>query len=175
MDEQVKQLAETLRKNGLAASEYEAIEKAKSILNVKVQKSDTSQQDDLQQNPEQGITNEKSMPNLGIDIKNESTPLNELMKEVNVSPEEVEAQEQEKLDNMQGKIDDIKEDIKEAKENPEKVEQIKEEIANVKDEVDKIAEVTTKENPQESENQLQEDRFKEEKKIDLTKVFGNKR
>ena len=48
MDEQVKQLAETLKKSGMAASEYDAIEKAKNILNVKTQKSDS--QEEVQEN-----------------------------------------------------------------------------------------------------------------------------
>ena len=71
MDEQIKNLAETLKKNGMAASMYEAIEKAKSILNVK-----SDGKNAPQQNPE---------------IK-DGVPLNELMKEVGVTPEQVEAQ-----------------------------------------------------------------------------------
>ena len=45
MEEEIKKLAETLRKSGLAVSEYESIEKAKSILNVKTQ--NTNPQEDL--------------------------------------------------------------------------------------------------------------------------------
>ena len=157
MDDQIKQLAETLRKQGLAASEYEAAEKAKSILNVKSQKTDS--QGAPEQSPEQNIEDKRPMPNLGVDVKDESAPLNKLMKEVNVSPEETESQEQKKPDNVQEKIDDIKEDIKQADENPETMEQVKEEIAQVKEEVNKIDEKT-------------EDMFEEEKKIDLTKVFS---
>ena len=164
MDDQIKQLAETLRKQGLAASEYEAAEKAKSILNVKTQRTDS--QDASEQNPEQNVEDKRPMPNLGVDVKDENAPLNNLMKEVNVSPEEIEAQEQEKLDNAQEKIDDIKEDIKEVDKSPEQVEQVKEGIAQVKDEVNKIY---LAENESEEKKQ---DMFEDEEKIDLTKLFN---
>ena len=164
MDEKVKQLAETLKKNGLAASEYEAIDKAKSILNVKSQKTDTSQNQIEQSTPE---LENKPASNLGVDIKDDNKPLKELMKEANVPPEQVETQEQ--LDDVQEKIEDIKEDIKEAEKNPEKIEQVKEEIEKVKEDIAQVEEAK-----KENKNQPQEDRFKEEKKIDLTKVFNHK-
>jgi chromosome segregation ATPase len=164
MDEKVKQLAETLKKNGLAASEYEAIDKAKSILNVKSQKTDTSQ-NQIEQ-PASELEN-KPASNLGVDIKDDNKPLKELMKEANVPPEQVETQEQ--LDDVQEKIEDIKEDIKEAEKNPEKIEQVKEEIEKVKEDIAQVEEAK-----KENKNQPQEDRFKEEKKIDLTKVFNHK-
>ena len=160
-DEKVKQLAETLRKNGLAASEYEAIEKARSILNVSAPKSD-SQEKDASENPIN-------------DIKNQNIPLNELMKEVNVTPEQVEAQEQEKLDDIETEVNIIKRDIQQAEKSPEKTEQLKEEIAKVKDDVNKIEEIKAENNSQENKEQPEEDLFKEEKKIDLTKIFGNKK
>jgi hypothetical protein len=164
MDEKVKQLAETLKKNGLAASEYEAIDKAKSILNVKSQKTDTSQ-NQIEQ-PASELEN-KPASNPGVDIKDDNKPLKELMKEANVPPEQVETQEQ--LDDVQEKIEDIKEDIKEAEKNPEKIEQVKEEIEKVKEDIAQVEEAK-----KENKNQPQEDRFKEEKKIDLTKVFNHK-
>ncbi|MAH02127.1 hypothetical protein CMO87_02760 [Candidatus Woesearchaeota archaeon] len=164
MDEKVKQLAETLKKNGLAASEYEAIEKAKSILNVKSQKTDTSQNQIEQPTPE---LENKPVSNLGVDIKDDNKPLKELMKEANVPQEQVEVQEQ--LDDVREKIEDIKEDIKEAEKNPEKIEQVKEEIEKVKEDIAQV-----EEGKKENKNQPQEDRFKEEEKIDLTKVFSHK-
>lgn len=170
-DEKVKQLAETLKKQGLAVSEYEAIEKAKSILNVKTQNNDTSQEEDIPVGQE--MKNEQAMPNLDVGIKNKNVPLNELMKEVNVTPEQVEAQKQEKLDVIEAEVNDIKREIKQAEKNPEKTEQLKEEIAKVKEDVNKIEEV--KAEPQENKEQPKEDIFKEEKKIDLTKVFGQKK
>lgn len=170
-DEKVKQLAETLKKQGLAVSEYEAIEKAKSILNVKTQNNDTSQEEDIPAGQE--MKNEQAMPNLDVGTKNKNVPLNELMKEVNVTPEQVEAQKQEKLDVIEAEVNDIKREIKQAEKNPEKIEQLKEEIAKIKEDVNKIEEV--KAEPQENKEQPKEDIFKEEKKIDLTKVFGQKK
>jgi len=143
MDEQIKQLAENLKKSGLAASMYEAIEKAKSILNVKTQKTGSYQENtnSAQQNPET-MTN----TNLSVDVKNENVQIKELMKEVGVEPEHIEEQKQQKLDKVQ-----------------EKSEQIKEEVNKVQE--------TKSESTQ--SGQGREDIFKEEEKIDLTKVFNN--
>jgi len=134
MDNQIKQLAETLQKTGIAASMYEAIEKAKSILKVNIQKPENSEENT--QNIQQ---NQETMPNLGVEIK-EDTTLNELMKEVNVSPEEVKKQEQKKIEGIQEEVNVIKET----------------------------------EDSQKYKNE-QKDMFQEEKKIDLTKIFGNKK
>jgi|TARA_B100001964_G_C14194082_1_gene582474 hypothetical protein len=147
MDEQVKQLAETLKKSGMAASEYDAIEKAKNILNVKTQKSDS--QEEVQENSNQSSIspeNEQPVPNLDADIKNEDATLNELMKESNAVPEHVEAEN-----------------------NPEKTEQT-EETGKVKEEVNEMAEDKAEEKL--GKQEPEEDMFEEEKKIDLTKVFN---
>jgi len=154
MDNQIKQLAETLKKTGIAASMYEAIEKAKSILKVNIQKPENSEENtlDVQQNQE-------SMPNIDAEIK-EDTTLNELMREVNVSPEEVKAQEQEKIENIQEEVNDIREDINQVENEPEKIEQVKEEIEDVKDEMNKILETKT----EESQEDKTEDKFTEEEK-----------
>ncbi|MCK4859268.1 MAG: hypothetical protein KAS87_01795 [Candidatus Omnitrophica bacterium] len=162
-DEKVKELAETLKKQGLAASEYEAIEKAKSILDVSIPKSDALQEKD-QNNSENPIN----------DIKNQNIPLNELMKEVNVTPEQVEAQRQEKMDDIEKEVNEIKKDIQQAEKSPEKTEQLKEEIAKVKDNLNRVGEAKAENEPQENKEQPEESIFKEEKKIDLTKIFGNK-
>ena len=156
MEEQVQQLAETLKKNGLAASMSEAIQKAKSILNIDLTKSS----DQKEENPESPDYN----------IKNEDATLNELMKEVNVTPEQVEEHKQERLDDVEAEILDIKKDIKQAEKNPEKIQQVKEEITKVKDDMNKIMETKESENKEQSEDK---DMFKEEKKIDLNKLFGN--
>ena len=163
MDNPIKQLAETLKKTGIAVSMYEAVEKAKSILNVKTQKNEP--QDITEQH--KPAESHQPMPNLDVEMKDDTT-LNELMKEINVSPEEVEAQEKEKIQNIQLEVKEIKEDIKEAEHNPEKIGQVKEEISQVKEEVKEIAETK----PEES--QEQKDEFAAEKKIDSTKIFGKK-
>ena len=161
MVDELKQLAETLMKTGMASSTYDAMEKAKSILNVKSQKSYTSDQE--QQN--KPVEKQQPMPNIGMDIKDENATLNELMRELGIYPEQVAEQEkeqkQEKLDNAKGKIEEIKEEIEEAENNPEKIKQIREEIAEVNEELDDIeADVETK-----NEEQVKNtDDFKEEEK-----------
>ena len=82
-DERVKQLAETLRKHGLAASVYEATEKAKSILNVRTQRSDASQENDRLFSGRE-MKNEQILPKFDLDVGNENTTLNELLREINV-------------------------------------------------------------------------------------------
>jgi hypothetical protein len=182
MDEQVKQLAETLKKNGLAASEYEAIEKAKSILNVNSQKSDSQEGAETQQTENQppiSPETEQPMPNLDINIKNENATLNELMKEINVSPEEVESQEKQRIDDIKADISEVKQEIEHAENNPEQIQEIREEVKDIKEEVNKLTEDQTEEiqnpnNPEEPQENKpeQNDMFEEEKKIDLTKVFN---
>ena len=107
---QVKQLAETLMKAGVAVSMYEAVEKAKSILSVKTQESN------ILEGSEDAQENHQTRPNVDAEIKKEDATLNELMKEANVALEE----------------------------------------------------------PQENKAE-RKDEFEEEKKVDLTKIFGNKK
>lgn len=171
MDEQLKQLAETLKKIGMAASMSESIEKAKSIMNIKPQKTDSFQ---VNKETQQGQEIAASA-NIDADVKNEDETLSELMRQVNVAPEQVEAQRQEKIEDIKEEISEIKKDIRQSGENPEKTEQLKEEITKIKDDVDKIEEIKAEKAPQEGNFQLENDMFKEEKKIDLAKVFNNKK
>ena len=202
-DEKVKQLDETLKKQGLAVSMYEAVEKAKSILNVN---SDIKHEEN-----ETGKISGKegSIPNADSDniLKNESPTLNELMEEVGVTEEQVEAQESKKIDHIEEDINDIREEIKHA-DSDEKVEHIKDEIADANEKASELEEIKTGEeytqeknnssealqevpaeeqykvnetanettiegnNAQESKEEKQEEEFKDEKKIDLNKVFN---
>ena len=151
-NDQVRQLAETLMKTGMASSIYDATEKAKSILNVKSQKPYDSGQ--AQQN--KPMEKQQPVPNIGVDIKDENATLNELMREIGIDPEKVEEQEKEqkqgRLDDAEKRIGGIKEEMKEAGNNPEKFELIKEEIAEVNEELDDIeADVETK-NEEQAEN-----------------------
>ncbi len=118
-DQKVMQLANTLKSHGLAASMYEAIERARSILEIKPMKIDVQ--------------------NEGNDAQDDAT-LNELMREVGVAPEQVEAQEKQMLESVKGGINNIKVDIEEAKSAPEKTLQIKEEIEKIKEEASNITE-----------------------------------
>ena len=156
-DERVRKLAETLKNSHLAASMSEAIEKAKSILSATTAKTEI---------PQEKTQKMPSEPD--YNITKETIPLNELMKEVNVNPEQVSTQEQEKLNDIKTEITEIKEDIKEAEKKPEKMQEIKEKITDVKDKVNKIME-------SKEENNKKDDMFNEEKKVDLTKVFNYKK
>ena len=160
-DEKVKNLAETLKKGHLAASMSEAIEKAKSILGATIAKTDTSEE----KQPD-------APPKPNYDITKETVTLNELMNELNVNTEQLAAQEQRKVADIRAEVNEIKEEIKEAEKNPEKMEQIKEGIEKVKDKMNEIEETKTEAKENKTE---QEDMFKEEKKIDLTKVFNYKK
>jgi len=160
-DPRVQQLANTLKDKGLAASMYEAIEKAKSILNVSIGPAqEESQQDDKNQD---------------YDITQESATLNELMEEIGVTPEKIEEHRQEKLNEIDNEIFEIKKHIQEAEKNPEKMEQVKEEITKVNNEIGEIKESKAEEHKQSKEQPEGENRFKDEKKIDLTKVFNYKK
>ena len=178
-DDKVKQLAETLYKQGLAASMYEAVEKAKSILDVKIEKNEvqqeteqnTSKSDDI--NKEDGDRFSKS----DYDVQKEKVSLNELMGEVGVSQDQVETQENEKIDKIKEEINVVKKEIRRAEENPEKAEHIKEEISKVNEEINEIME--TKSDDQQTNLQTneakEEDKFKDEKNIDLTEIFNYKK
>ncbi|MFH0867760.1 MAG: hypothetical protein V1831_00440, partial [Candidatus Woesearchaeota archaeon] len=126
--------------------------------------------EDVSQEEAQPVRETKqAMHNLDIDIKHQNISLNELMREVNVTPEEVEAQEKEKLSDLNTDIIEIKEDIKQAEKNPEKISQVKEEIEKIKSEAAEIME-----SKEESKSTVKNDMFKDEKKIDLAKVFNYK-
>jgi len=170
MDDQLKTLAETLKKTGMAASMYEAIEKAKSIMNIKPQIDDPNTATiKTPENREPGVN-----ANIDVDLKNKNTSLNELMKEVKVTPEQVEEKKQEKIEEINEEISEIKGDISLAENNPEKIEDVKDELEKVKEDVNKIEEIKSEKETINDNSQSDNDTFKEEKKIDLTKIFGNK-
>ncbi|MBW2976069.1 hypothetical protein KY347_01335 [Candidatus Woesearchaeota archaeon] len=163
-DEKVKRLAETLKSQGLAASMFEAIQKAKSILNVGAPKGD---------DPEG--KNEERFKSPDYDIGREDATLNELMEDVGVTEEQVESKKQEKLDEMEIQLAKLKKGIEQAEKSPEKTEQIREDISSIKDEIEELGEGKKEEEPAAEEDEPEDDKFKEEKKIDLTKVFGPKK
>jgi len=126
-DPKVMQLAETLKKHGFAASMYEAVEKARSIMDIDLAAGGSPQKGSEAKDDE-------------WDISKEDATLNELMGEIGVTPEQVKAQEKEKLEEIKTEIGNITHEIEDAEKNPEKIGQIKEEIAKVKAKVDKITE-----------------------------------
>lgn len=160
-DQRVQNLANMLKDKGLAVSMYEAIEKAKSILNVPA--------GPIQEESQKGSKNQD------YDVTKESATLNELMEEIGVTPEKIEEQKQEKLNEIDNEIFEIKKHIQEAEKNPEKMEQVNEEITKVKAELGEMKESKAEEPKESKEQPEQRDRFGDEKKIDLTKIFNYKK
>ena len=125
-EDKVKELAETLRKHGLAVSVYEAMEKAKSILSagtseVKEEKEGTERFSE----PDYEVTKEKSS-------------LNQLMQEIGVDEQEVKEEEKERVGRIIGEIRQIREEIIQSKSEPEKINRIREELLQLNEEVTKI-------------------------------------
>lgn len=132
-DEKVKQLAETLKKQGLAASMYEAMERAKSIMNVKSQ-IDADKNERIKDMPKAVPQNahyqeqeykDNKLPASDYDITKETASLNELMlndlmKEIGVTPEQVEEQEKQKTGQINREADETGEDLRQSGQNPEK-------------------------------------------------------
>ncbi|MBI2651455.1 hypothetical protein HYX01_03220 [Candidatus Woesearchaeota archaeon] len=150
-EEEVKQLAETLKNHGLAASMYEAMEKAKSILSINTAKKDNNKESES--------------------ILDKDVPLNELMKQAGINPEEVEAEEQEKIENVNIEAMSLKRKIQQAENEPQKAEHIQEEIEKVKEELSQI-EDNKQEQHEENKNEAERNEASKEKKFDLTKIFG---
>ena len=124
--EKVKELAESLKKQGLAASMYEAMEKAKRIIgNEKIEKVE-GQKERLKQ--EQQITEEEGKEREATpkdtekfeqpdyDISKEEVTLNELMKEIGVNPEEVKETENGRVEE---EAEILKKEVKEEKKEEE--------------------------------------------------------
>jgi hypothetical protein len=120
-EDQLKKLAETLKNNGLAVSMYEALEKAKSILNVKSQN----------ENSGSGYVASESMGS----IPQGKESLNELMEEAGVNSQQVDFQEKKKAEYIKKEVVNIKEELKEASGNDEKIHHIKDEIKEVKEQM----------------------------------------
>jgi len=140
-DPKVMQLANTLKSRGLAVSMYDAIERARNILEIKPMKIDVQSE--------------------GNDLQNDAT-LNELMREVGVSPEQVEAQEKQMLESVKDEINNIKVDIEEAKSAPEKIKDVKGEIEKVKEEVINITEDIKKSEAKKEPHEAKHDGLAEE-------------
>jgi hypothetical protein len=166
-DENVKRLAATLIKQGLAVSMYEALEKAKSILNVK----------STVGHPEGGIKEDRkseepiSSGEEKIEESNmldQSATLNELMKEAGVSAESEGTQVSD--ENLSG--------IEEKGEGADKSGQKEGElISNTNVELKEASEEKAGESNEEPKQNSEDDgeaKFQNEKKVDLTKVFGYK-
>ena len=182
-DQKVKELAQTLKNSGLAASDYEAIEKAKAILGTKIQKEENEQELEIpkikERLPEKTEQKEGFISHLterlhhekkpelvkhrfsqpDYDVSKEELTVNDLMREIGVNPEEI-TEEKEKIKDVEEKISEVKAGIIEEGKKPEKekIGEIRNQIEDIKEELQEI-------------EKAEEDKLKEEKKIDLSKVF----
>ena len=157
--EKVKELAETLKKQGLAASMYEAMEKAQRIIGdegetekEEVQKESPIKEQKIEQQEKEGffekikdkITHkeEEKSEQPDYDISEKNATVNELMSELGVNPEEVKEIEKEKIEEdveiLKKEIEDAGEEGKEMK--GEKIEEIKKKIEEIKEEADELEE-----------------------------------
>src|SRR3989338_1991656 len=185
-DGRVKQLAETLKKQGLAASMYEAMEKAKSILNIKSQNNQkretTKEIPKPEENPDidsehqefpdtdEPLEEENKFSKPDYDIAKEIVSLNELMQEIGVTPEQVAEQEKQKIGHITEEVHEIREELREAEQAPEKADEIREEMTHVNEQIDEIIQGRD-ENPEpsqeveteSSEPEKMQDESKEEK------------
>ena len=125
-EDKVKELAETLRKHGLAVSVYEAMEKAKSILSPGTSESKEEKED----------TERFSEPD--YEVTKEKASLNQLMQEIGVKEQEVKEEEKEGVGRIIGEIKQIREEISQSKSEPEKINKIRQELLQLNEEVTKI-------------------------------------
>lgn len=163
-DPRVKELAQTLKKSKLAVSDYEAVEKAKAILGVDIQKEeekkeaedeiaeiteDFSEKNEETKEKKEGffshlkekLHHEKmSGPEMhkfsqpDYDISKEELSINDLMREVGVEPEMI-PEEKGKIDDTREKISELKKEILKLEEKPEEGK-----LEDIKRKVEKIKE-----------------------------------
>ena len=125
-EDKVKELAETLRKHGLAVSVYEAMEKAKSILSAGTSEfKEEKEGAERFSEPDYEVTKEKSS-------------LNQLMQEIGVDEQEVKGEEKERVARIIIEIRQIREEISQSKSEPEKINRIRQELLQLNEEVTKI-------------------------------------
>lgn len=175
-EEELKSLAANLYNKGLAGSMYDAMEKAKSILNVKSQKDILEDDEDFRQlsKPQQSApAPSDETPEFKEELKelesintaseeksedkaaeeNEPT-LNELMRQANIDLEELEESQRQKIDILKQETQSIKQELKDAQQRPEAINHIKEEVSTVERELQELE--------QEREKQAQESKDSEE-------------
>ena len=157
-EEKIKQLAQTLIKQGISISMYDAMQKAKNILSVNSQKK-VEEDDDFEQlktgsnqgnNADKESVNEDSQPKNFEEDKQFEEELKDL-ENLNSSPQEQKdggerlssqdmgiKNEDITLNELMEDANIIKEDLKEAEHNPKIIEQDKEEISELKEELEEL-------------------------------------
>ena len=152
--EELDNLAQSLVKQGLAASYADGLEKAKQIMGIK---------EVIEKKRRDFLEGDKA------DVDNAVKRMTTLPKEESRG---------EMVQHIKDEITEVKEDIKKVEEKPENVGFIKEKIENIKGEVKVMEKEVEKEKKAEKPKDSKEkkDMFEEEKKIDISEVFNyNKR
>ena len=166
-DPKVKELAQTLKKSKLAASDYEAVEKAKAILGIDIQKKEEGIEGEIPEiagefsekkeeakekkegffshlkekfHHEKMLEPEKrnfSQPD--YDISKEELTINDLMREIGVEPEMI-PEEKGKIEDARERISELRKEIFKEEEKPEegKIEDIKRKVEKIKEEIGRI-------------------------------------
>ncbi|MBW2985001.1 hypothetical protein KY361_07815 [Candidatus Woesearchaeota archaeon] len=154
--QELDNLAQALVKQGLAASYADGLEKAKQIMGIK-EVIEKKRRDFLGENKEE----------VDKAVEKMTTPQKEESRE-------------EMVEHIKEEVVEVKDVIKKAEEKPEpeKVALIKEKVDNIRDEVKVVEKEIEKEKSEDGKKDSKEkgDKFKEEKKIDISEVFDyNKR
>ncbi|MBW2980102.1 hypothetical protein KY360_01645 [Candidatus Woesearchaeota archaeon] len=148
--EELDNLAQSLVKQGLAASYNDGLEKAKQIIGIK---------EVIEKRRRDFLEGDKA------DVDNAVKRM--------TSPPKEESRE-EMVEHIKDEITEVKEDIKKVEERPENVGLIKEKVENIRDEVKVVEKEVEKEKKEEKSKDPKEkkDIFEEEKKIDISEVFN---
>ena len=151
VNEKVKELAETLKKQGLAASMHEAMEKAQRIIGDEENEQEETQENgqQIEQQEKEGAfgDKEKIHPEEGkrfeqpnYNISKETSTVNELMKELGVNPEKIKELEKEKIGEQAETLKKEIEEVEGGEVKKEKVKEFKEKVGELKEEADELEE-----------------------------------
>ena len=141
-DKKVQELAETLKKQGLAVSMYEAMEKAKRIMGNEEEAQTESQVKEQQEQTQEKEEVKEKVDQPDYDISKEKVTVNELLSELGVNPEQVKETEKEKIGE---EVETLKKEIGEVGKGEgevkkEKVKEFKEKIGELKEEAEELEE-----------------------------------
>jgi len=196
MDEKVKELAETLKKSGIAVSDYEAKEKAKAILGTDIQ----NKEEEPMKEKVSETTNTETPEKIIEEATSQKEPEKEgFLSHLKEKFHHKKNPEPKKHEFSEPDYDISKEDLtvndlmKEVGVNPEDISEKEEKIADVQEKISELKEELIEEQKNPEEEKVEEIKHKiedikeevqeieeekteekqEDKKIDLSKVFDS--
>ena len=173
-EEKVRELASTLRRQGLAVSNFEAMEKARAILGVRIEKKDFEKAVPRETEPkipeeplkkegfigrvkeklhlEKHASEKTSEPCFNLD--REDLTVNDLMREVGIKDEDIPKEKDEEKEEIIEQAEKLKEEIREAEASNDesKAADIREKIEELKEEVQDIEQESLPEDSQEEQD-----------------------